>query len=69
MWSYRDALEELESRHHFDESMLRSAIGLHLGDIRFAEIQTFIKMRAIQFSTFVHYVEKGLFNLDNLASH
>ena len=68
-WSFRDALEELESRRHFDESMLQSAIGLRLGDIRFAEIQTSIKMCAIRFSMFVHYVEKGLFNPDNLASH
>ena len=69
MWSFRDALEELEVRRHFDESMLWSAIGLHLGDIRFAEIQTSIKMRAVRFSTFLHYVEKGLFNPDNLAPH
>ena len=68
-WSFRDALEELESRHHFDESMLWSAIGLHLGDIHFTEIQTSIKMCAIRFSTFVHYVEKGWFNPDDLASH
>ena len=68
-WSFRDALEELEVRHHFDESILRSAAGLRLGDIRFAEIQTSIKMRAIRFSTFLHYVEEGLFNPDNLASH
>ena len=26
-------------------------------------------MRAIQFSTFLHYVEKGMFNPDNLATH
>ena len=69
MWSFRDALEELEVRRHFDESMLRSAIGLHLGDIRFTEIQTSIKVHAIQFSMFLHYVEKGLFNPDNLAPH
>ena len=68
-WSFRDALEELEVRHHFDESMLQSATGLRLGDIRFTEIQTSIKMRAIWFSTFLHYVEEGLFNPDNLASH
>ena len=37
-WSFRDALEELEVRRHFDESMLRSAAGIRLGDIRFAEI-------------------------------
>ena len=69
MWSFRDALEELEVRRHFDESMLRSAVGLHLGYICFAEIQTSIKMFAVWFSTFLHYVEKGLFNPDNLAPH
>ena len=68
-WSFRDALEELEVRRHFDESLLQSAAGLRLGDIRFTEIQTSIKMRAIRFSTFLHYVEKGLFNPDKLAPH
>ena len=68
-WSFRDALEELEVRHHFDESMLQSAAGIHLGDIHFVEIQTSIKMCAIRFSTFLHYVEKGMFNPDNLATH
>ena len=68
-WSFRDALEELEVRHHFDESMLQSAVGIRLGDIRFTEIQTTIKMRAIQFSTFLHYVKDGLFNPDKLAPH
>ena len=69
MWSFRDALEELEVRRHFDESMLWSAIGIHLGDIHFAEIQTTIKMCAIWFSTFLHYVKDGLFNPDKLAPH
>ena len=32
-------------------------------------IQTSIKMCAIQFSTFLNYVEKGMFNPDNLALH
>ena len=68
-WSFRDALEEFRGEASFDESLLRSAIGLCLGDIRFAEIQTSIKMHAIRFSTFLHYVEKGLFNPDNLAPH
>ena len=47
MWSFRDALEELELRHQFDESMLQSDMGLRLGDIRFAEIQNSIKMHAV----------------------
>ena len=42
-WSFRDALEELEVKGHFDESMLWSNVGLRLGDIHFAEIQTTIK--------------------------
>ena len=46
-WSFRDALEELELRCQFDESMLQSDMGLCLGDIRFAEIQTSIKMCAV----------------------
>ena len=46
-WSFRDALEELELRRQFDDSMLKSEAGLHLGDICFAELQTKIKMRAV----------------------
>ena len=65
-WSFRDALEELEVRRQFDESMLQSDVGLRLGDIRFAEIQTSIKMCAVQFSTFLHYIEDRSFNPDNL---
>ena len=42
-WSFRDALEELELRHQFDDSMLKSEAGLRLGDVRFAELQTTIK--------------------------
>ena len=69
MWSFRDALEELEVRCQFNVSMLQSAVGLCLGDIRFAEIQTTIKMCAIRLSTFLHYVEDGMFNPDHLAPH
>ena len=51
-WSFRDALEELKERGHFDESVLPSTLGLCLGDICFAEIQTSIKMRVVHFSMF-----------------
>ena len=43
-WSFRDALAELEVRGHFDELMLQSVQGLHMGDICFTEIQTTFKM-------------------------
>ena len=56
-WSFKDALEELELRHQFDKSMLQSDVGLRLGDIRFAEKQTSIKMRAVRFSTFLRYID------------
>ena len=46
-------MEELEMRGCFDESVLRSTLGLHLGDIRFAEIQTTIKMHAVPIRTFL----------------
>ena len=65
-WSFRDALEELKVKGHFDESMLWSNVGLCLGDIRFAEIQTTIKMCAVHFSTFIRFVEQGCFNADKL---
>ena len=68
-WSFRDALEELELRHQFNESMLHSEVGLCLGNIRFAEIQTTIKMRAVRFSTFLHYIVDRSFNPDKLAPH
>ena len=65
-WSFRDALEELEARGHFNKSVLKSAIGLHLGDIRFAEMQTTIKMCVVCFRTFLRFVKQGSFNADNL---
>ena len=66
-WSFRDALEELEVRGHFDESVLRSALGLHLGDIHFAEIQTSIKMHTVHLDMFLQFVEQGSFNADNMT--
>ena len=66
-WSFRDALEELEVRGHFDESVLWSTLGLCLGDIRFAEIQTSIKMCTVHLSMFLRFVDEGSFNADNLA--
>ena len=65
-WSFRDALEELEVRGRFDELVLWSTMGLCLGDIHFAEIQTTIKMRMVRLSTFLWFVEQGSFNADNL---
>ena len=65
-WSFRDALEELEVKCCFDESILQSNVGLHLGDIHFAEIQTSIKIHVVHFSTFMQFLEQGHFNADNL---
>ena len=47
MWSFRDALEELELRRQFDDSMLKSEADLRLGDVCFAELQTTIKMHTV----------------------
>ena len=66
-WSFRDVLEELKERGRLNKSALRSTLGLRLGDIRFAEIQTSIKMRVVHLSTFLQFIEQGSFNADNLA--
>ena len=65
-WSFRDVLQELEVKGHFDESMLQSNVGLRLGNIHFAEIQTTLRMHAVYFSTFIQYIEQGSFNADKL---
>ena len=65
-WSFRDALEELEVKGHFDELMLRSNVGLRLGDIRFAEMQTTLRMCAVYYSLFIRYIDQGCFNADKL---
>ena len=49
----------------FDESVLRSALGLRLGDIRFTEIQTTIKMHVVRLKMFLKFIEQGSFNADN----
>ena len=67
-WSFRDALAELEVRGRFDESVLQSTQGLHMGDIHFTEIQTTFKMRAVSFHMFLQFVKKGSFNVDNLPA-
>ena len=59
-------MEELEVRGHFNESVLQSTLGLCLGDIHFAEIQTTIKMCVVCLNTFLQFVEQGSFNSDNL---
>ena len=65
-WSFRDALEELKSSGHFDESVLQSTLSLRLGDILFAEIQTTIKMRVVPIRMFLWFIDQGCFNADNL---
>ena len=65
-WSFRDVLAELEVRGHFDELVLWSAQGLHMGDICFAEVQTTFKMCTVPFCMFLQFVKKGSFNADNL---
>ena len=66
-WSFRDALEELETKGHFDESVLWSTLGLRLGDICFTEIQTTIKMHMVHLKMFLKFIEQGSFNAENLS--
>ena len=66
-WSFRDALEELKARGGFNESVLRSALGLRLGDIRFAEIQTTNKMCAVCLNTFLQFVKQGCLQFQTIC--
>ena len=66
IWSFRDTLVELKVRRHFDELVLQSAQGLHMGDIHFVEIQTTFKMHGVFFRMFLQFIKKGTFNPDNL---
>ena len=65
-WSFRDALGELKVKNRFNELMLWSMQGLHIGDICFVEIQTTFKMHTVSFHTFLQFIKKGSFNPDNL---
>ena len=67
-WSFRDTLAELKMRGHFDESVLWSTLGLCMGDIHFAEIQTTFKMCVVSFCMFLQFIKKGSFNADNLSA-
>ena len=67
-WLFGDALAELGVKNHFNKSMLWSAQGIRLGDIRFTEIQTTFKMHAVSFRMFLQFIEKGSFNPDNLPA-
>ena len=64
-WSFRDALVELKLKNYFNESMLQSAQGLHMGDIHFVEIQTTFKMHTVSFHSFLEFIKKGCFNPNN----
>ena len=67
-WLFQDALVELEVRGRFDELVLRSMQGLHMGDICFTEIQTTFKMHMVPFHMFMQFIEKGSFIADNLPA-
>ena len=60
-------MAELEVKNCFNESMLQSVQGLHMGDICFTEIQPTFKMCVVSFHMFLQFIEKGSFNPDNLV--
>ena len=66
-WTFEDALVAIRSPDSVPISVLQSAGGLHLGDIRFAKIQTTLRMRTIPIAVLEKWAVDGSFNLENMA--
>ena len=61
-WTFKDALMAIQSLPSIPASLLQSADGLHLGDIRFAKIHTTLWTCAVPLTILEKWVENGSFN-------
>ena len=57
----------IQSPPSIPASVLQSTDGLHLGDIRFAKIQTTLWMHAMPLTILEKWVENGSFNPEHMA--
>ena len=64
---FEDTLASLQRPHSIPISVQLSADGLHLGDIRFAKIQTTLRMWTVPITVLEKWVADGSFNLDCMA--
>ena len=66
-WTFEDALVAIQSPDSIPISVLQSMGGLRLGDIRFAKIQTTLRMRTIPIAVLEKWAADGSFNPEHMA--
>ena len=66
-WMFEDALAAIQSPPSIPISVLQSVVGLCLGDIRFAKIQTTLRMRTVPIAVLEKWAEDGSFNPEHMA--
>ena len=66
-WTFEDALAAIQSPPSIPTSVLQSADGICLGDVRFAKICTTLWMCAVSLAVLKKWVENGSFNPEHMA--
>ena len=61
-WTFEKALAAIKSPSSISLDTLVSPAGLHLGDIRFARIQTNLRMRTVAMAVLEEWISDGSFN-------
>ena len=61
-WTFEKALAAIKSPSSISLDTLVSPVGLHLGDIRFAKIQTNLRMRTVAMAVLEEWISNGSFN-------
>ena len=66
-WSFEDALAAIQSPASIPFSVLLSTDGIHLGDVRFAKVQTTLRMWSVSIPTLERWIESRKFNPNRKA--
>ena len=66
-WTFKNALVAIQSPPSIPFSVLLSMDGLHLGDIRFAKIQTTLCMWTVSITVLERWIANGRFNPECMA--
>ena len=61
-WTFKKALAAIKSPPSIPFDTLLSPVGLRLGDIRFAKIQTNLRMRTVAIAVLEEWISNGSFN-------
>ena len=64
-WMFEKALVAIQSPDSIPFTTLVSPVGLRLGDIHFAKIQTNLRMQTVAIAILEEWISNGSFNLDH----